>query len=210
MDLALEKVERKPEGLYVTHTRAKQRTDKKETRFLVPSNGDIDYAALVDNYLSNIRNDLGKFSGRMFWTGTPVDFRNSPMGKNTISVVPKEMAKLLGKESSNDFTFHSLRRTSATAAADNGATVQQLMDFYGWQNTNMPQEYVSTSKAAVSSIAQKLQGDLSKKEAGGTIVDKKDGGLICMQPNEPAGGTMIDKNDGKVVYIQNFSGTFTM
>ena len=74
----------------------------------------------------------------------------------------------------------------------------------------MPEEHVSTSKAAVSSIAQKLQGDLSKKEAVGTIVDKKDGGLICIQPNEPAGGTMIDKNDGKVVYIQNFSGTFTM
>ena len=124
MDLALEKVERKPEGLYVTHTRAKQRTDKKETRFLVPSNdGDVDYASLVDGYLSIIRNDLGKFAGRMFWTGTPVDFRNSPMGKNTISGVPKEMAKLLGKESPNNFTFHSLRRTSATAAADNGATV---------------------------------------------------------------------------------------
>ena len=62
-----------------------------------------------------------------------------------LSGITKEMTKLRGKESSNDFTY-SLRRTSATPAADNDATAQQLVDFYGWQNPNMPQEYVSSAR----------------------------------------------------------------
>ena len=50
------------------------------------------------------------------------------------------------KENVSEFTFHSLRRSSATSAADNGATAQQMTDFYGWKSANMAQEYISTSR----------------------------------------------------------------
>ena len=56
----------------------------------------------------------------------------------------------------------------------------------------MRQEYVSTSKAAVSSIAQKLQEEQTKKEEG-TMIDKKDEGLLITKTDEQAGGTLIDK-----------------
>ena len=86
------------------------------------------------------------------------------MGKNLLSKVPCEMATVLGLDNPVSFTFHSLRRSSATAAADSGASVQQLMDFYGWSNPSMPQEYVSSSKASVKSMADKLQGPSNQVE----------------------------------------------
>ena len=122
-----------------THTRAKQRTDKKETRFLVHVTLIM---LLLRTTLRGLRATLGN-SLEECSEREPI--WNSPLGKNMISGITKEMTKLRGKESSNDFTY-SLRRTSATPAADNDATAQQLVDFYGWQNPNMPQEYVSSAR----------------------------------------------------------------
>ena len=41
---------------------------------------------------------------------------------------------------------------------DGGASVlvQQLMDFYGWANPNMPQENLLLSKFAIKSMAERL------------------------------------------------------
>ena len=112
---------------------------------------------IVEKYLNEIKSNFGVFAGRMFFKGTATAFFNQPIGKNTISQVPNEMAILLGLENPKSYTFHSLRRSSATAAADGGASVQQLMDFYGWANPNMPQEYVTSSKFAIKGMAERLQ-----------------------------------------------------
>ena len=66
------------------------------------------------------------------------------------------MASILQKDNISNYTFHSFRRSSATAAADNGASVQQMQDFYGWKSANMTMEYISTSKSAVQSMASSL------------------------------------------------------
>lgn len=67
MDLELEKFSTSPEGVYVVHRRAKQRSDKQSSRFLIPrGSGSTDYAALVESYLSQIKDDLGKYTGNSF------------------------------------------------------------------------------------------------------------------------------------------------
>ena len=86
-----------------------------------------------------------------------MNFVNSPLGKYSVSNIPKEMTEFLEKENVSEFTFHSLRRSSATSAADNGATAQQMTDFYGWKSANMAQEYISTSKNAVNNMAALLK-----------------------------------------------------
>ena len=73
-----------------------------------------------------------------------------------IAEVSHEVARTLGKPNHADYTFHSFRRSSATAAADDGASAQQLISFYGWKSVNMPQEYISTSKRAVMNMASLL------------------------------------------------------
>ena len=80
------------------------------------------------------------------------------MGKNTLSAIPKEVARILGKDNPDGYSFHRLWRSLATTAADNGATVAQMMDFYGWAQPLMPQEYISSSKHAVKCMAEKLKG----------------------------------------------------
>ena len=166
MDLELQNVRPAENGIYITHSRAKQRSDKRSSSFLVPkTTGEVDYAEVVKEYMDHMKTELGKFSGRFFWTGKQQNFINSPLGKNSVSNIPKEMAEFLEKENVSEFTFHSLRRSSATYAADNGATAQQMTDFYGWKSVNMAQEYISTSKNAVNNMAAIL------KATGPPLVD---------------------------------------
>ncbi|XP_023331895.1 uncharacterized protein LOC111704017 [Eurytemora carolleeae] len=164
MDLQIEKMVKKNDGMLVTHCRSKQRSDKKETKFLVPNDGPVNFAAVIDDYLNVIICSLGHFRGRVFFKGTPAAYADQHMGKNLVSKVPCKMATVLGLDNPVSFTFHSLRRLSAAAAADSGASVQQLMDFYGWSNPSMPQECVSSSKASVKSMADKLQGPSNQVE----------------------------------------------
>jgi integrase len=208
-ELKIEKLAGQKDGILVTHSRVKQRSDKRETRFLVPSSGPVDYAAVVQGYLNTIKSSLGVFAGRPFFRGTPSAFFNQPLGKNIISKVPCEMATILGLENSQEFTFHSLRRSSATAAADGGASAQQLMDFFGWANANMPQEYVSSSKVAVKSMAERLQGVEKKIVEAENPSESSSSSFTPFTPT-PTGPYVI-QNAQKVVIIENFnSASFTM
>ena len=80
------------------------------------------------------------------------------MGKNKLSDVPHEIAKFLSVPECDKYTFHSFRRTAATSAADAGSSTEQLMDFFGWKNGSMCQEYISSSKPAILGMASRLGG----------------------------------------------------
>ena len=49
MDLQIEKMVKKNDGMLVTHCRSKQRSDKKETKFLAPNDGPVNFAAVIDD-----------------------------------------------------------------------------------------------------------------------------------------------------------------
>ena len=156
MDLVLEKIQRGKEGYTITHRRVKQRrSDKLESRFVVPEEGG--YAAKLALYLFKVNNQLKKYQGRVWFTGTQCNvLKNQPMGRNMIAKLPHEIAALLSLPNPSLYTFHSFRRTSATSAADGGSTSAQMTDFFGWKNTNMCQEYVSSSRPAITSMAKTL------------------------------------------------------
>ena len=127
MTLEIERMVTSPEGVHVTHQRCKQRTDKRDSKFLVPrsKNCDRDWAGLLELYLGNIKEQLGKTTGRVFWRGSGSTFINQPLGRNKIGEIPHEMAKFLDKPNTDAFTFHSYRRSAATASADSGASEAQ-------------------------------------------------------------------------------------
>jgi hypothetical protein len=156
MDLVLEKIQRGKEGYFITHFRVKQRrSDKLESRFLVPEEGR--YAAQLALYLGKVNNQLKKYQGRVWYTGTKSDlFRNQVIGKNTMSKLPHEIATLFSMPNPALYSFHSFRRTSATSAADGGSSSAQMTDFFGWKNPSMCHEYVSSSKPAITSMAKTL------------------------------------------------------
>ena len=163
MDLKLEQFIRSTEGYSITHTRAKQRTDKMSTKFLVPEEGG--YAKKLEIYLSKVNNQLSKFQGRVWYTGRKhVELSSQYMGRNMVAKVPHKIAALYSIPDPMRYTFHSFRRTSATSAADAGATTEQLVDFFGWKNGSMCQEYISSSKPSIIGMASRLSGSEAYKE----------------------------------------------
>ena len=48
--------------------------------------------------------------------------------------------------------------------AEEGGSAMQLQDFFGWKSPNMTSEYISTSKAAITAMAEKLDFVTKEKE----------------------------------------------
>ena len=64
-DLKLEKFTSEAEGVYIIHERAKQRSDKRESKFLVPrmkTEESTDYAGILEYYLRKADNKKDKHS----------------------------------------------------------------------------------------------------------------------------------------------------
>ena len=159
------------DGIEVTHSRSKQRSDCKSTKFLIPRTSS--YADIVESYLERVREDLGKRTGRVWYTGRQDIFVNSPMGKNFIAKIPHDIASKLNLDDVDSYTFHSFRRTSASNAADQGASALQMQQHFGWKNVAMAQEYMSTSKVAIKDVAQKLASrDCAEVHPEGTNVNE--------------------------------------
>jgi hypothetical protein len=92
VDLILEKFSSTKEGVYVTHNRAKQRSDKRESRFLIPrasQAGELDFASMLETYITLVKEDLGKIVGKVLWTGRHDSLVTQPIGKNMARKVIK-------------------------------------------------------------------------------------------------------------------------
>ena len=65
MDLKFENARISKDGVFIHHSRAKQRSDKRESVFLIPratETGKTDYAAVLESYIQTIKTDLGSNS----------------------------------------------------------------------------------------------------------------------------------------------------
>ena len=87
MELVIEKFSFTQEGVYISHQRSKQRSDKKDSKFLVPRAGETNFAMVIEKYLSAIREDLDKIVGKVLWTGKLDRFVDIPIGKNMVAKV---------------------------------------------------------------------------------------------------------------------------
>ena len=124
------------------------------------------------------------------------------------------MVSFLNKENPTDFTFHSFRRTSATLAADSGATIQQMQDFFGWKSPSMTMEYITTSSAAVKSMASVLNSESDVGEDKMAELDISDKKAVVASDGDSDGqgqGSGIFENNHKVVVIYGgVSGTINI
>ena len=93
-------------------------------------------------------------SGKLGWRGNEDSFDCQHLGSNSIDKIPRKIANHLGLE--GVFTFHSLCRSSALAATNQGSTNPQMTSFYGWSNEKMAQEYYSSSNLALEGMANRL------------------------------------------------------
>ena len=169
LELELERFTITSKGFVITHERAKQRSDKSESCFPIPKSkdpGSFDFADFIAMYLNNLKEDLSIYTGRLFWMSRADCSVNVPMGRNMVADIPQLIATYLEKPNAHEFTCHSFRRSSVTAAADARATPVQMIAFFIWKGGNMPNEYISSSHTQVNKMANKLANGTEETEKG--------------------------------------------
>ena len=159
------------------------------------------------DYINKVQNDLGKFSGRAFWTGRGQTFVNQPLGKNSFFAIPHEVAKVLKKDKPECYSFHSFRRTSATVAAESGISANQMTDFYGWKSPSMANEYISTSKKSLRTMAEGLRLSSNVSVGDYSYCKLEDNSIDKFGPETKSEMINGIHHNEKVVIINGNSGT---
>ncbi|XP_074030226.1 uncharacterized protein [Leptinotarsa decemlineata] len=97
---------------------------------------------------------------------------SQPIGKNMFGKIPSKIAMYLGLPNSSSYTGHCLRRTSATALANAGATMTNLKRYGGWKSSTVAEGYLEDSIELRNKTARMLS-TLSSEEAGtSTVVNR--------------------------------------
>ena len=71
------------------------------------------------------------------------------------------MATKLSLEDPQLYTGHCFRRTSATMAADGGATPQQMQRAFGWRRISTAQRYIEETDSGAQSMASIISKTIS-------------------------------------------------
>lgn len=151
-DLKYSDVEDKGDKIKVSFAEAKNK--RKRTFFLVnDSSGKIDILSLVREYMKirspskllpfflQIRN--GKVWGQR-------------VGKTTFSDNCKIVAKFLDLPEHEKFTSHCVRRSAASAMAENGVSFMEIKNYVGWKSDRAAQGYIEQSAASKVNVAQAI------------------------------------------------------
>ena len=177
-DLQFENVVKKQDVYEVTLIRKKQNGEKKKSTFVIPSS----LSFHVTNYFVALEAVIGVPTGPLL-KGTPTckstktsKFVNQPMGRNLLYCVGKDVATKLGLDNPETYTGHCFRRTSATMAADGGATPQQMQRAFGWKSVSTAQKYVEESSSGALAMASIITKTLTTQTSDNiTTVGNKDG-----------------------------------
>uniref|UniRef100_V5I8C6 Tyr recombinase domain-containing protein n=2 Tax=Anoplophora glabripennis TaxID=217634 RepID=V5I8C6_ANOGL len=97
---------------------------------------------------------------------------SQPIGKNMFGKIPSKIAMYLGLPNPSSYTGHCLRRTSATALANAGATMTNLKRHGGWKSSTVAEGYLEDSIELRNKTARMLS-TLPLEEAGtSTVVNR--------------------------------------
>nr|XP_023029625.1 uncharacterized protein LOC111517651 [Leptinotarsa decemlineata] len=98
---------------------------------------------------------------------------SQPIGKNMFGKIPSKIAMYLGLPNSSSYTRHCLRRTSATALANAGATMTNLKRHGGWKSSTVAEGYLEDS-IELRNKTTRMLSTLSSEEAGtSTVVNRR-------------------------------------
>lgn len=102
----------------------------------------------VKKYLSLRLNNV--VSNRLFLRYSEGKCTTQFIGVHMIGKVSTYIAEYLHLPSPNRFTGHCLRRTSATLASDNGATMQMIKQLGRWRSDATAQGYIENYRKLYS------------------------------------------------------------
>ena len=88
----------------------------------------------------------------------------NPIGINTFGQKPRKIAGYLKLPNANEYTAHSLRRTSATILADSGADIRTLKRHGDWKSDTIGEGYVADSIENKKKVARTLGLSVENEE----------------------------------------------
>lgn len=118
--------------------------------------------------------------------------KRQPIGKNTITEVPKKIAEFLKLPDTSNYTGHCFRRTSATLLANSGANLTTLKQHGGWRSSTVAEGYIENSLC-------------NKTKIFNQIVYSSDNVLKIQQNNSLNTTTKNQNYSGPSTSTQNFS-----
>lgn len=98
---------------------------------------------------------------------------NQVIGRNKILGTPKKIATYLGLEKPEEYTSHSLRRTSASLASDGGASMTALKQHGGWLSDGMVERYIANSVETKRKMGNIITKRIQSKMTS-TVVSQSD------------------------------------
>ena len=101
---------------------------------------------------------LDELGGRFFRSvdAKTNNFCARVVGKNTLSLFPRFIAKLLGLENWETFTGACYRRTGATLLAGTGASITQMKKFGRWQSSTVAERYVNNNLRTRTDLSKSI------------------------------------------------------
>jgi integrase len=145
-----------PEGILVNIARSKTDQAGVGAVKLLPANQDR--ALCPTEYFAMYKAQVPHPEGRLFRWFQDGKFTKAPLGKTTITGVPRTVAAFLCLENPNMYTGHALRVTSATVLADEGANSLALKRHGRWKSEAVAEEYLRESKHVRCEAASMLSG----------------------------------------------------
>jgi integrase len=144
-----------PDGLLVKIIRKK--TDKAGVgqSFIVP----IQYLDMYKEYMY-LTSNCESIRLWMTYDKKKENYKNIPMGINTLRKIPSQIAAFMGLENPQEYTGHSLRATSATVLADSGVSMENLKRHGHWKSASVVEGYIRESKRMKSDIAGALSSNI--------------------------------------------------
>ena len=81
-------------------------------------------------------------------------YSKAPMGYKYLDKIPKDLAEALNLENPVGYTGHSFRRSSATHAADEGASSVEMRRHYNWKDDTIANKYIEETLSGNRNMAQ--------------------------------------------------------
>ncbi len=181
-NLQIGSLKRDAEGVWVTYWQGKQKGEEKKNNFLVPfnhNNPHLCFASRVVAYTNTLLQCIPDLDDTdlLFHSCALKGYGKGPMGKHTLAETGKLLARKLSLLNPEEYTGHCFRRSSATAAANNGANTVDLKRHFGWVQEQTALKYTEETKDRARKMANLITHDVAKEHSiSGSYVESTHSG----------------------------------
>lgn len=125
-----------------------------------------EFAKIIRQYMT--MRPKAAITERLFYQWRKGKCVNQVMGKNSITKIPKDVARFLDLPEPSSYTGHSYRRTATTLAANAGFSITELKRFGGWKSDRVCEGYIQNSLSYKRHVAKRMSDiiNLPKSSSG--------------------------------------------